>query len=456
MIGGNRSVRFQLTLWYLAVLAVGMIAFGVSTWLVLRQVLIENNRNELDGRLASLELFVEHEAHGDELAAVREEIREYSTLLPAGYSIRVSNAEGQVLLKKDSSAAPILQRQRTIHVRGHELFVELSMPLTNFNQTLSTLGRVMMTVLPVVLLAAVAGGWWLARRALMPVGAMTQEARAINAGDLSARLSVPQTRDELQDLAEAWNELLVRIESSVRGIRRFTADAAHELRTPVTVLRTSAELALRHPRSSESYRQTLSSIQHETEQMTELLDELLLLARGDAGQWQFRFDTVFADDVLRGLRKFIAPLAENRNIHVDWTIPDQPAMVWADDSALRRLVLILIDNALKFTPAEGNVIVRLQPLEEGCVIEVEDTGCGIPTEILPHIFDRFYRADPARSPGGGSGLGLAIARTIVEAHRGSIEALSGSGMGSLFRVTLPASVASTQAGPVHSRDSFKE
>jgi heavy metal sensor kinase len=433
-----RSVRFKLALWYLAVLALGMAAFGASSWVVLRQVLLENRHAALDQRLGALEVFLAKESRGDDLPALSEEAREYSTSLPEGQGLKVATTDGQVLFEKRAAVGETLQRTRRISVRGHELEIALAIPLVDFYRILRTLAWIMVLVFPAVLVIALIGGWWLAKRALQPVGEMTKEARSISAHDLAARLSVPDTGDELQDLGDAWNQLLGRIESAVGAVKRFTADAAHELRTPVTVVRTAAELALRHPRSVESYRQTLSSIEHETVQMTELLDQLLLLARGDAGEWKFRFDTVFADQVLRGLRNVLGPLAENRQTRIEWEIPEESAMIWADEKAIRRLVLILADNALKHTPAGGLISVSLWIREGECVLEVADTGSGIAAEDLPHIFDRFYRADPARSPGGGAGLGLAIARTIVEAHKGTIAVAATGERGTRFRVVLPS------------------
>lgn len=437
----RRSVRFQLTLWYVAVLAGGMALFGAGTWFMLRQTLLENRHRGADQRLAALATFLSQEARGDDVAAIREEAREYSTGLPEGHGLRVWEASGNLIFERGASDGPTLQRRIKVEVRGHPLEVELKLPLTDFYRTLSSLGWVMVAGFPLVLGVAVTGGWWLAKRALMPVGAMTAEARIINANDLTARLSVPSTHDELRDLAEAWNELLSRIETSVRSVTRFTADAAHELRTPVAVVRTSAELALRHPRSPERYQQTLQSIQHETEEMTEMLERLLLLARGDAGQWRFQFDTVFADDLLMSLRSVLSSLAESKNIELNIAIPAQPAMILADESAVRRLLMILADNAFKYTRDGGRVSIQMRISEPSCIIEVSDSGCGIPAEDLPYVFERFYRADPARTPGMGAGLGLAIARTIVEAHQGTIEALSSREKGSLFRVVLPSLVS---------------
>lgn len=434
----RRSVKFQLTLWYLAVLAAGMMLFAAGTWFMLRQNLLENRVRNLDQRLAALGTFLSMESRGDDLPAVREEAREYSTALQEGHGLRVTQPDGTVIFEKPPAVGSVLQRRKRVEVRGIPLDVELLLPLTDFQRTMSTLAWVMITVFPLVMGVAVWGGWWLARRALKPVGEMTADARAINASDLSVRLTVPDTQDELKELAESWNEMLSRIEASVRSVSRFTADAAHELRTPVTVIRTSAELALRHRRSPESYEQTLTSIQAETEEMTELLERLLLLARGDAGQWHFDLEMVFADDVLKRLRTIISSLGESKDIHVDFQISEQSAAIWGDESAVRRLVMILADNAIKYTPPGGKVVVALRNENGRCVVEVTDSGCGIAAEQLPYVFDRFYRADSARTAGMGVGLGLAIARTIVEAHHGSIEVTSTSGEGSSFRVLLPS------------------
>ncbi|MCC7153918.1 MAG: HAMP domain-containing protein [Bryobacterales bacterium] len=437
----RRSVRFKLTLWYLAVLAVGMAAFGAGTWLVLRQVMLSNRAQALDQRLLAIEQFIENESRGGDLAAVREEAREYATGLPAGHGLRVWTPNGDLLYEHQAAGRDLFQRRRQFTARGHVVEAELSVPLEDLDKTLSVLRWVMIGLLPVVIAIAALGGWWLARRALLPVDKMTREARSISARDLTARVTVPSTGDELQRLAEAWNELLSRIESSVRSVTQFTADAAHELRTPVAVIRASADLAVRQERTSESYRQTLRKILRESAQMTELLDELLLLVRGDTGQWQFRFDAILAGTVVGAMREAVSPLAEAKQIVLEWNVPSRTGLIWADESALRRLVMILIDNAVKFTPEGGRVALRFEAGPNQCVLEVEDSGIGISPEHVPHIFDRFYRADRARTVGGGVGLGLAIARTIVEGHQGTIEALAAPGGGALFRVVLPSVAA---------------
>lgn len=442
-----RSVRFRLTLWYLSALSLGIVLFGSLVWFEMRQQLLRNSEEGLDRRLVALGQFLELEALDDDLAAIQEEAREYSTGMPEGHGLRLFDETGQLVFEKLATASDALVRKQAITARGLRFEAELSAPLDDFYRTLGILRWVVVLSLPVVLVVAGGMGWWLAGRALKPVDAMTKEARAIQASDLSGRISVPATGDELQRLAESWNELLGRIEASVRTVTRFTADAAHELRTPLAVIRTSAEVALRHERSAEQYRNTLQSVQRETESMSDLVEQLLLLAREDSGQWQFRFDAIRVGDVLRSLEMPLAAAAEARRICLTWSLPVKEPLVWGDAEAIRRLVLILVDNALKLTAQGGMVIVRLAGMADSTSIEVEDNGAGIESRHLPHIFERFYRADPARTAGSGTGLGLPIARTITDAHHGRIEVTSQPGRGTLARVVLPSMRAQDVVDP---------
>ena len=434
---GRGSIRVRLTLWYSAVLAVGMVVLNLLTWFALHEALMSNYESGLDDRLEAFALFVQQESSGHDREDLLEEAREYSTGLPEGDSLRVLSPDGTVLFERGTTTAESLQRSRLFQIRGHEVRLELSAPLHDYYETLGVLRSVMIGVSPVVLALAVLGGGWLARRSLLPVDELTREARAIDEKDLQTRLSVPSTGDELQRLAETLNDLLSRIENSVRSVIRFTGDAAHELRTPVAVIRASTEVALRQERSAEAYRETLEAIQRETLHVTNLLEQLLMLARGDAGALQLEFDALPIGSLLRLSLESAAPLAESKEIPLESALPGQDSLVWADETATRRLLLILIENAVKYTPAGGRVKVRLEVGVDECRIEVEDTGPGISAEALPQVFDRFYRAAPDRDRLDGAGLGLAIARTIAQAHGGRLEAQSHNGSGTVFRLTLP-------------------
>jgi signal transduction histidine kinase len=270
------------------------------------------------------------------------------------------------------------------------------------------------------------------------VDQIAQTARTISAQNLSRRLVVPNTRDELQRLSETLNGMLERLEGAFRRITQFTADASHELRTPVAVMRTRTELSLRKARSADEYRETIRQVHDDLEQTSDLIEQLMYLARTDCGAETLQFAPTDVAEVLREAWQQGSALAEAKQIEFRSQIPRQPIAISGDSSSLRRLFLILIDNAVKYTAANGRVDVSLRESEGFAVVEVRDTGIGIAESDLPNVFERFYRADKARNrESGGVGLGLSIGRWIAEAHAGLIEVESSLGVGSVFRVRLP-------------------
>jgi heavy metal sensor kinase len=288
------------------------------------------------------------------------------------------------------------------------------------------------------LLCATAGGYWMSRRALAPVDQITHTARSISVHNLSSRLVVPKTRDELQRLSETLNGMLERLEGAFKKITQFTADASHELRTPVALMRTRAELSLRKPRSAEEYRDALAEVHSELEKTSSLVEKLMLLTRADYGAETLQLATANLAEIVRDACEQGATLAESKQIDFQKHIPQQPVWIKADPHALGRLFLILIDNAVKYTPPGGRVEVVVKDEDGHALGVVRDTGIGISEEDLPHIFERFYRADKARSrESGGVGLGLSIGHWIAEAHAGTIEVQSSLGHWSVFQVRLP-------------------
>jgi heavy metal sensor kinase len=267
---------------------------------------------------------------------------------------------------------------------------------------------------------------------------MTDAARSIGIQNLSQRLTVPATGDELARLAETWNAMLARLESAVQRLSQFTADASHELRTPIALIRTTAELTLRRDRPPETYRQALDQILRESERMTHLVEDLLLLARADAGLPALPLERIELTPIVRDVCRQSELLAQERQLELSADMPDQPIYVQANDPALRRLLLLLLDNAVKYTPAGGRITVTVGCGPAGSIVAVSDTGVGIPAPALPHVFERFYRVDESRNrDAGGAGLGLSIAKWIAERHHASLEAESESGRGSTFRVRFP-------------------
>jgi heavy metal sensor kinase len=290
----------------------------------------------------------------------------------------------------------------------------------------------------VLLLAAAGGGYWLSRRALSPVDALVRTAREISGTNLNTRLQKLETGDELQRLSDTLNEMLDRIESAFWRITEFTADASHELRTPVSLIRTEAELALRRSRGEAEYKESLRHILLEAERTTALIEQLLSLARADSGRERLALQPVDLRLTLRSVVEGWQQVATLRNLQFSAGLDVPELFVLGDETLLRRLADILLDNAFKYTSAPGSVYLSLELKGESAVITVKDSGAGIPEDEQSKIFERFYRVDKARSRAqGGAGLGLAIARWIVTHHGGSIGVESRPGEGATFRVELP-------------------
>jgi len=326
--------------------------------------------------------------------------------------------------------------------------VQVAAPLHEVQEGLRDLVWILLATTPLVLVIATIGGYWMSRRALAPVDAITLEAKAIGADNLSQRLAVPKTGDELQRLSETLNEMIGRLDDAFQRITRFTADASHELRTPLTLMRTTAELALRGEPPQQEYRESLEQILAELERTSHLVENLLLIARADSGAAQLHLSDMDLTQTLREACLQAVPLFEAKHIQFDKQIPDHSIAVKGDPQALRRLFLILIDNAVKYTPTSGSVNVSADQTNDSAVVTVTDTGIGIPSDDLPHIFERFYRVDKARSrEQGGAGLGLSIGRWIVESHRGRISIDSEASTGTKVRVRLPLSVKESIGRP---------
>ena len=438
-----KSIRFRLAAWYLGVLLVALIVLGSGIWIALRHELYLSLDGSLAASAAGLSQYLQWESHGDELPDVLEEAREYASGLPQGHRLRVFAADGRLLLAlpKTAPAAVTVHKSEDITVRGHHLRVEFSAPVQPIDLALATLRNILLACIPIVFIVASAGGWWLSRTALQPVDRMTSTAELIGVHDLSARLPVPRTGDELERFGEAWNRMLDRLATSVEKMKRFTADAAHELRTPVSIIRSTAELALKRDREPTAYQSALATIGEESVHLSQLVADLLWLARNDAESIKYSFEDATIAEVIDSVFPSMEPLASARQIVLRTEINLDPAQtVHIDRSALRRGIMILGDNALKFTPSGGTVLIRASARDQSCVFEVRDEGPGITPEDLPYIFDRFYTSDRSRNT-SGFGLGLSIAKAIVEAHSGQIKVQTIAGKGSSFEIILPVTAS---------------
>ena len=451
------SIGMRLTLWYSSVLAVGLALFVSVIWIATEHSFRASVDQSLVERARGVATLIETEFNASEPNHLPEELSEYAAAAPQGNLIAVRGDAGTAVLSMKgvvlgwpTSIEGRVFRSESVrddHYRilaisatpqGRRFDILVAMPLAGIEDLLRRVRELLLAMTPIVLLLASLGGYWLSRRALAPVDDITTAARSISIQNLSSRLKTPQTGDQLQRLSETWNDMLDRLESAVKRLTQFTADASHELRTPIALIRTTAELTLRRERSPETYKEALQQIVLEAERTSRLIEDLLMLARADAGLPSLAMDRLELAPLVRDVCRQGSVLAEARRVELTAEVPEAPVYVRGNDPALRRLLLVLLDNAIKYTPAGGSVAVSLAASRSGATVSVQDTGVGIEESALPHIFERFYRADPSRNRSeGGSGLGLSIAKWIADSHRAEIHAESAAGGGSVFLVKFP-------------------
>ena len=453
------TIRARLTLLYFVVLAASFVAFfWICDFGFRRSIEIAVN----DASRSNLETVrrVIDDSLPRGIPKVQKELSELAGLWANGAIFEVAGPDGQWIFRPQrfqALQAPLpeapaqgiaflttnlealqyrIARERVI-IAGQKFLIEAAVPTEPFDQALDRFRLTEKRFLPLLVVLASLLGYWLSGRALAPVNRIVESAERIGVQNLSQRLEVPREKDELRRLTETLNAMLGRIESSVAHITQFTADASHDLRTPLALIRTNAELALRRHRGEEEYRESLGRILAAAEESTQLIEQLLTLARADAGAAQLRFEAADLSLMLHKVSQQARILAQAKGLAFSIELDSGPLPVMMDSSAMERLLLALLDNAVKYTP-EGSISLRSCSHDGQVIVEVRDTGAGICETDLPHVFDRFYRADQTRSQEvRGSGLGLAIARWIAEMHHGSIEAESELGRGSVFRIHLP-------------------
>lgn len=456
------SIRTRLTLWYVGVLAAFIIAFS----LIIYYALIKSLDRDLDLRIQEIAESVktavaaeDREQHEEgvndhAVAAIREiaeemRLRDFPFIVygPGGEIVSTTadfeTARGGETFADINVSGSAMRVYRTDLSLGDEHFVlEVFHSLSEKQAMQQRLGAIFLVLVPLTLLFAGWIGYFLAKKALAPVAEMRRQARKITASNLDERLVVKNEHDELGQLTIVMNELLERLAASFEQQKRFMADASHELRTPIAVVRGESEVSLsKTDRSIEEYRESLSVINDESERLTKIVEDLFTLARADAGQFSTHFEPVYLDDIIADSVRSISVLARAKNVRIDVSTNGEMPMN-ADETLLRRLVVNLLDNAVKYNRDGGSVRVTSEASNGHYKLQISDTGTGIPTDERDLIFQRFYRADKSRSRSletrtSGAGLGLAIASWIAEIHNGKIEIVSSSEGGSVFSVTFP-------------------
>ena len=455
------SIRLRLSAWYLIFLCLSLAILASVIFEGAEKRVSRLIDGDLQERLKATQTFMEQQLPEDTSKDLQDEFQEFSSSQPGGELLQISDASGRWIFQSPSiqkfnlrpghlspNAKSSIHTLRTLVVlriitatvviKGNLYEVQLATDVSKFHLFLEQLKWLLLISTPLAIALALVGGYWLSGRALQPVRQITERARSIGAEELSSRLDVPQAADEMRSLTETLNEMLGRIESSFNKITQFTADASHELRTPVAIMRTTAEVALRHRRDEKEYRQSLLDILEEAKRTSLLLDDLLALARSDSEGWQLSKKPANIAEIIERAYSKAQSLADEKQISFSLHMETKNAHIDGDEEALCRMCLVLFDNAIKYTPAGGHVVSTFSVRDGSPTLEIRDSGIGIPKDALAHIFERFFQVDASRTRnGGGVGLGLAIAKAIADAHQAEIHAESQEASGSVFRICFP-------------------
>lgn len=461
------SIKFRFTLWYLLILASTLVLLCAGVYLLLSQTLYRSLDDSLQKNAAEMsrsttvyddisrgdikqpprDLLMLCFYSGDEMVKISDKNRyilDDETIKQVIRDKRVlftANSTGteklrcfgiQLPRENEDSVPRTLPRDN----EKRPVVLIVGRPIGQIEDSLNELLRVFIIAIPICLAIAGGGGIFLARRVLKPVDTMAQAALEIEESDLGRRIDI-KTKDELGKLALALNQMIDRLEKAFVRQKEFTSDASHELRAPLAIIQAESTLALNKDRAAADYRQSLETISQEVEHMAKIIDQLLVLARSDAGKEQLSFEEVDLSRLLHDLTSDIDILCHDKGVSLALNAGAK-AVINGDVGKLKELFLNIIDNAIRYTPHGGTISVSLSKEGQTALIAINDTGIGIPSEHIPNIFDRFYRVDKARSRAeGGSGLGLAICKQIVEAHGGGISVESRAGQGSTFSIRLP-------------------
>jgi heavy metal sensor kinase len=459
----TRSLRFRITAWYAALLAGALLIFGVSVYLGLERYLYWNLQRTLtaESRTIGTQLLSQHPfKRANWLETEIEEA--YAPEINSHFIRVIQRGTGIVYVSgppKDASFDPARvplpntdqENSRKIRMEGTHLLiegndfttpdgtrftVESGAPYRQIELVLHGLLLTFALYMPFIIFVAVGSGYWLMRRSLQPVDEITRRAEGITSTNLSERLPVIETGDELQRLSVSLNRMIERLDDAFQHINRFSADASHELRTPLTILQLELE-GIAQGAHSPAITDQIGSALEETHRMSHIVESLLAISRLDAGEAKMQKTRLNLGQVAAATTEQMRLLAEEKSIRLTSTV-DSEVYVEGDRSHLQQVVVNLVANAIKYTQEGGEVEMRVGRKASAAVLEVADNGAGIPDYALPHVFERFYRADKARSrESGGAGLGLAIVKAICTAHGADLHVFSKEGKGSTFVVELP-------------------
>ena len=448
----SHSVRVRLTLWYLAAMVVVLAVYASVVYVFVRRNASETLNQRLRGDFQWASAMVEQTPEGG--ITWYEDITEEES-----FWLQVWSPDGQLLYQNSEAIRSTLEGSRELALSGSDEVAVLDHPVARvrvltqrgtigatpviiqvgrseliMQEGLAQIALILALGLPLAVAVAGLGGYTLARRALLPIERMTERAQTITAERLHDRLPVENPDDEMGRLATVFNETLGRLEASFEQMRRFTSDVSHQLRTPLTSIRSVGEVGLRDHRDEAAYRSIIGSMLEEADRLASLVDRLLTLSRAETRQAQLTAEDLDAGELAAEVAGHLEVLAEEQSQTIAVERVGTPH-AFADRFVVRQALINLVDNAIKFTPAGGHIRIRVWEAADHAMIDVIDSGAGIDPSARERIFDRFYRA--ADSGTTGAGLGLSIAKGAVEAAGGRLTLVASGPTGSTFRITLP-------------------
>jgi two-component system heavy metal sensor histidine kinase CusS len=459
----RRSLRVRVSILYILFTVATMLGLGGFSYWSLSRALASSRQRTMEAREDRLVRFVNEWPTPGANVSLIEKLHQHNLALAASDIVQVYDTNGRLIYSSPGPSdfkVPWPNRDCTqrcyglinqeghmvrtldhlVTLEGHSYRLSLSGQIDEHFDVLNAIRNSYLLVCPLMLLLSIGGGFVLSGRALEPINRIAAEARNIGIRNLKRRIPVPDTGDELQVLAVAWNQSLGRLEVAVERLTQFTSDISHDLSTAITIMMATTGLALSKERSPEEYRTALNNINVECEATAQLLDTLLVMARTDLVHQKIEWKILNLTELITEVAQQSEPRAIIKGQSIKRQVQDG-IFTFGDLSLLRRMVSILVDNAIKYTPQGGSITVSLAQIEKNFELRVSDTGIGIPADAIPRIFDRFYRVDQARHESGGSnGLGLAIAKWVVEAHRSTIAVVSTPGKGSTFTVSIPEAI----------------
>jgi heavy metal sensor kinase len=477
----RRSLRLRMTIWYAGLLAGALLLFGVSVYVGLARYLDWNLEKSLREQSRSIGLKLLPEVPKQGPAFLAEEVNEAYAPELNGLFIRVTRADGTVVYLSgspknggfDPARIPVFSAEKAFSKKillpsrrkllvtglvftnpdGTRFLVESGVPYQQVENFLRRLLLMLATYIPFLVLVAMACGYWLMRRSLQPIDEITQRAEGITSTNLSQRLPLIRTGDELERLSTALNRMIARLEDAFQHANRFSADASHELRTPLTILQLELEAITQNHQLAPEVMDQIGSALEETQRLSRIVENLLTIARLDAGEARMEKVQIDLGELAAETTEQMKLLGEEKALLM--RCDARPGIkVEGDRSRLKQVIVNLIDNAIKYTAEAGEIEIKVGASQRSAILEVADTGAGIAAEALPHVFERFYRADKARSrESGGAGLGLAIVKAICLAHDAEIKVSSSEDQGSRFTIKLPLSNRAL-AEPLSSKEAW--